>query len=150
MVARVLARTPRTAGAAGWGDGQRMLVDDDRRVRTPLPTSRRVSILSTAGGCGASTIAAHVAAYSAARTALLEEEIELRRHLERVAAQRRALPPGGEVSGDYRFQGEDGATDFAGLFGDKLTPLVAHLAERDELTATDIAEIEALLKGLKS
>lgn len=36
------------------------------------------------------------------------------------------------------------------LFGGKLTPLVAHLAERDELTATDIAEIEALLKGLKS
>ncbi len=35
------------------------------------------------------------------------------------------------------------------LFGGKLTPLVAHLAERDELTATDIAEIEALLKGLK-
>ncbi|WP_242137148.1 BlaI/MecI/CopY family transcriptional regulator [Sphingomonas sp. TREG-RG-20F-R18-01] len=35
------------------------------------------------------------------------------------------------------------------LFGGKLTPLVAHLAERDELTAQDIAEIEALLKGLK-
>ena len=36
------------------------------------------------------------------------------------------------------------------LFGGKLTPLVAHLAERDELTQQDIAEIEALLKGLKS
>lgn len=36
------------------------------------------------------------------------------------------------------------------LFGGRLTPLVAHLAERDELTATDIAEIEALLKGLKA
>ena len=35
------------------------------------------------------------------------------------------------------------------LFGGKLTPLVAHLAERDELTAQDIAEIEALLKDLK-
>ncbi|WP_242181935.1 BlaI/MecI/CopY family transcriptional regulator [Sphingomonas sp. CARO-RG-8B-R24-01] len=35
------------------------------------------------------------------------------------------------------------------LFGGKLTPLVAHLAERDELTAQDIEEIEALLKGLK-
>ena len=46
--------------------------------------------------------------YRAARTALLAEEIELRRHLERVAAQRRALPPGGEVIGDYRFQGEPG------------------------------------------
>lgn len=36
------------------------------------------------------------------------------------------------------------------LFGGKLMPLVAHLAERDALTNEDIAEIEALLKGLKS
>jgi hypothetical protein len=36
-------------------------------------------------------------AYRAARNALLIEEIELRRHLERVAAQRRALPAGGAV-----------------------------------------------------
>jgi predicted transcriptional regulator len=36
------------------------------------------------------------------------------------------------------------------LFGGRLTPLVAHLADRDELTAHDIAEIEAILKGLKS
>ncbi|MGO4525923.1 DUF899 family protein [Microvirga sp. 2MCAF35] len=57
------------------------------------------------------------AAYRAARTALLAEEIELRRHLERVAAQRRALPPGGEVIGDYRFEGENGPVSFADLFG---------------------------------
>ena len=57
--------------------------------------------------------------YRAARTALLAEEIELRRHIERVAAQRRALPPGGPVVGDYRFQGEGGPTDFAGLFGEQ-------------------------------
>jgi predicted dithiol-disulfide oxidoreductase (DUF899 family) len=61
------------------------------------------------------------AEYRAARTALLAEEIELRRHLERVAAQRRSLPPGGEVTGDYRFQGEQGASSFADLFGDKQT-----------------------------
>jgi predicted dithiol-disulfide oxidoreductase (DUF899 family) len=62
------------------------------------------------------------AEYRAARTALLVEEIELRRQMERVAALRRALPPGGLVTGDYRFQGEDGAeTDLAGLFGDKQT-----------------------------
>ena len=35
------------------------------------------------------------------------------------------------------------------LFGGKLTPLVAHLAERDEMSRQDIAEIEALLKALK-
>jgi predicted dithiol-disulfide oxidoreductase (DUF899 family) len=61
------------------------------------------------------------AEYRAARTALLAEEIKLRRHTERVAAQRRALPPGGPVTGDYRFEGEDGPTGFAGLFGDKQT-----------------------------
>jgi predicted dithiol-disulfide oxidoreductase (DUF899 family) len=65
-------------------------------------------------------------AYRAARTALLAEEIELRRHIARVAEQRRALPPGPEVKGDYRFRGEDGCeTDLAGLFGDKQT-LVAY------------------------
>lgn len=36
------------------------------------------------------------------------------------------------------------------LFGGRLSPLVAHLAERDALTARDIAEIEALLKDLKA
>jgi len=61
------------------------------------------------------------AEYSAARTALLAEEIELRRHIERVAAQRRALPPGGPVTGDYRFETETGPVDFAGLFGDQQT-----------------------------
>jgi predicted dithiol-disulfide oxidoreductase (DUF899 family) len=59
--------------------------------------------------------------YRAARTALLAEEIELRRQVERVAALRRALPPGGAVSGDYRFQTEEGPSDLAGLFGDKQT-----------------------------
>ena len=62
--------------------------------------------------------------YRAARTALLAEEIELRRHIERVAAERRALPPGGPVVGDYRFEGENGPTDFAGLFGDKETLVI--------------------------
>ncbi len=61
------------------------------------------------------------AGYRAARRALLAEEIELRRHLERVAAQRRALPPGGEVTGDYRFEGERGPVSFEGLFGEKET-----------------------------
>src|SRR6202051_5177577 len=62
--------------------------------------------------------------YRAARTALLAEEIELRRHIERVAALRRALPPGGPVSGNYRFMGETGSTSLAGLFGDKQTLVV--------------------------
>ena len=36
------------------------------------------------------------------------------------------------------------------LFGGRLSPLVAHLAQQESLTAQDIAEIEALLKALKS
>ncbi|WP_333679656.1 DUF899 family protein [Dyella sp.] len=64
------------------------------------------------------------AEYRRARNELLREEIELRRQIERVAQLRRALPPGGEVIGDYRFAGENGPTDFAGLFGDKQTLVV--------------------------
>jgi predicted dithiol-disulfide oxidoreductase (DUF899 family) len=62
--------------------------------------------------------------YRAARQALLAEEFELRRKIERVAAMRRALPPGGPVTGDYRFDTEDGSSDLAGLFGDKMTLVV--------------------------
>src|SRR5258708_35909420 len=44
--------------------------------------------------------------YRQARNALLEEEMELRRRIERVAAQRRALPKGGEIAEDYIFEGK--------------------------------------------
>ena len=63
------------------------------------------------------------AEYRRARTALLAEEIELRRHIERVAEMRRALPPGGEAK-NYRFVGEQGPVDFADLFGDKQTLVI--------------------------
>jgi predicted dithiol-disulfide oxidoreductase (DUF899 family) len=46
--------------------------------------------------------------YARAREALLAEEIELRRHHERLAEQRRALPPGPEIKKDYRFIDENG------------------------------------------
>jgi len=62
--------------------------------------------------------------YRRAREALLAEEIELRRHIERVAEQRRALPPGGTVSKDYPFEGERGPVRFADLFGDKQTLVI--------------------------
>src|SRR5580658_5168106 len=62
--------------------------------------------------------------YRRARHALLAEEIELRRHIERVAEQRRALPPGGEVKQAYSFQGEQGPATFADLFGGKQTLVV--------------------------
>jgi len=46
------------------------------------------------------------AEYRAARDRLLEQEIELRRATEAVAAARRRLPPGGIVPQDYVFQGQ--------------------------------------------
>jgi predicted dithiol-disulfide oxidoreductase (DUF899 family) len=58
------------------------------------------------------------AAYARAREALLAEEIELRRHLTRVAEQRRALPLGPAVTKDYRFLVADGtAVGLRDLFG---------------------------------
>ena len=51
--------------------------------------------------------------YRAARDALLENEVALRRQMEAVAAQLRALPPGGEVPDDYVFDAAgagDGST----------------------------------------
>ncbi len=62
--------------------------------------------------------------YRRARTALLAEEIELRRHLARVAAQRRALPPGGEVTKDFRFLGVNGEVGLNDLFGSHDTLVV--------------------------
>ena len=59
--------------------------------------------------------------YRHARNALLAEEIELRRHIERVAEQRRALPPGGTLPQDYAFVGERGPVNFSDLFAGKQT-----------------------------
>lgn len=58
------------------------------------------------------------AEYRKARTALLAEEIELRRQIQRVAAMRRELPPGGEVTKQYRFLDAQGKErSLADLFG---------------------------------
>ncbi len=62
--------------------------------------------------------------YGRARANLLAEEIELRRQIERVAAQRRALPPGGEVPADYLFEGENGPVRLSDMFGRHKTLIV--------------------------
>jgi len=63
--------------------------------------------------------------YRRARQSLLVEEIELRRQMERVAALRRNLPPGGEVPEDYRFVSEDGGdVTLSDLFGEHDTLVV--------------------------
>lgn len=64
------------------------------------------------------------AEYRRARQSLLAEEIELRRHIWRVGEMRRALPPGGEVTREYRFEGPNGEVGLADLFGDKNTLIV--------------------------
>jgi len=64
------------------------------------------------------------AEYRAARNALLIEEIELRRHVERVADQRRALPPGGQLVKDFEFISESGSISLSRLFGEKDTLMV--------------------------
>ena len=64
------------------------------------------------------------AEYRRAREALLAEEIELRRHIERVAEQQPRCRQGGEVEKNYAFEGEKGPVSFADLFGDKDTLVV--------------------------
>jgi len=58
------------------------------------------------------------AEYRRERNRLLEAEVELRRAIEQVAAQRRALPRGGPVPEDYSFEevGRDGEVRFSELF----------------------------------
>jgi predicted dithiol-disulfide oxidoreductase (DUF899 family) len=64
------------------------------------------------------------AEYRRARNALLVEEIELRRHIERVSALRRALPLGGVIPEDYTFEGPNGAVRLSQLFGEKDTLVI--------------------------
>lgn len=68
---------------------------------------------------------------------ILSHEEEGRRYLYRPAVAR----------ADYVAQESGKLIDR--MFGGRVTPLVAHLAERDRLSPADIAEIEALLKALK-
>ena len=60
--------------------------------------------------------------YRAARKKLLEAELALRKQIEKVAAQRRRLPTGGEVPQDYAFTSERGPARLSELFerGDTL------------------------------
>ena len=67
--------------------------------------------------------------YRRERNRLLEAEIELRRSIERVAAQRRALPPGGAVPDDYAFEetgDRGGEVRFSELFAPAKDTLVIY------------------------
>jgi predicted dithiol-disulfide oxidoreductase (DUF899 family) len=65
--------------------------------------------------------------YARARETLLAAEIELRRQHERLAEQRRALPPGPEIKKNYRFIDENGhEVGLPDLFG-RHTTLLTHV-----------------------
>ena len=66
--------------------------------------------------------------YRRERDRLLDAEVELRRTIERVAAQRRALPPGGIVPENYRFEeAADGReVTFSELFAAEKDTLVIY------------------------
>ena len=64
--------------------------------------------------------------YRAARNELLEAEKDLRRNVERVAAQRRQLPLGGEPPEDYAFDGADGPVRLSELFADGKDSLIVY------------------------
>jgi predicted dithiol-disulfide oxidoreductase (DUF899 family) len=56
------------------------------------------------------------AEYREARNALLIQEMELRRQIERVAQERRKLPTGGRLKENYRFVSKNGPVNFSDLF----------------------------------
>ena len=64
--------------------------------------------------------------YRQARDELLAAEIELRRRIEEVAQQRRALPDGGAVVDDYRFAGPRGSVSMSALFREHSDTLVVY------------------------
>jgi len=82
----------------------------------PTEARTRLSCMSTDPGI---TFPGESSEYRLARNRLLEAETELRRTIERVAAQRRALPPGGAVPDDYVFEAAasgGGEVTFSELF----------------------------------
>jgi predicted dithiol-disulfide oxidoreductase (DUF899 family) len=95
--------------------------DHDGRVRNQEIAMTPKSLIPAAElAClGRTPFPGESPAYREARRALLAEEIEFRRHMTRLAEQRRALPPGPVIEKSYRFRDENGTeTDLRGLFGE--------------------------------
>jgi predicted dithiol-disulfide oxidoreductase (DUF899 family) len=89
-----------------------------------MPETRKVVSARDLAATNKSHYPNESAEYRAARNELIVEEIELRRHLERVASQRRALPPGGEIPQDFLLTSDTGPARFSTLFGDKQTLMI--------------------------
>jgi predicted dithiol-disulfide oxidoreductase (DUF899 family) len=90
--------------------------------------------------------------YRDARNELLLAERELRRQVERVAAQRRTLPPGGEVKQDYVFDevvdGSTRQTKFSELFGTHDTLVVYNYMFSPREGATPCPSCTSMLDGM--
>ncbi|HEV3093185.1 MAG TPA: DUF899 family protein [Solirubrobacteraceae bacterium] len=85
------------------------------RRLTPLPVDHDIRFPGESGE------------YRRERNRLLEAEIELRRAIERVAELRRALPAGGVLADDYRFEALDGSeVRFSELFAPSKDTLVIY------------------------
>jgi predicted dithiol-disulfide oxidoreductase (DUF899 family) len=124
---------------AGIIGGQRLLAILAGEARTAASESHKVIVSGSAvaaqirlGGMSvdpAIQFPGESREYRLARNQLLEAEIELRRTIERVAAQRRALPPGGGVPDDYVFEeatSAGGEVRFSQLFAPGKDTLVIY------------------------
>ena len=105
-------------------------------TQSPLTAQGVIELLPAERGWSANTVKTLLARLVAKRA--VAHDADGRRYLYRPLLAR----------GDY-LAGESSRL-IDRLFGGRVTPLVAHLAERGTLDATEIAEIEALLKDLKS
>ena len=92
--------------------------------------------------------------YREARNKLLDEEIELRRHTERVAKMRRELPLGGKLKEDYVFDevvdGHTKKTKLSELFADGKPSLIIYSMmyhPNDEVPCTSCSSIVDGLDG---
>lgn len=107
------------------------LWDDSPQTATDLATR-----VGSANGWTLATVKTLIARL--VQKGAVTAEAEGRRYLYRPAVER------SEAVGDESQRFVDR------LFGGRVSPMIAHLAEREALTDTDIAEIEALLRKLKS
>ncbi len=85
------------------------------------------------------------AAYRKARNALLRSELDLRRQVERVAAERRKLPPGGLAPEDYVF--EEGTTDLTDALTVRRVRLSELFGDKDTLVAYNFMYGPAMAKA---
>jgi predicted dithiol-disulfide oxidoreductase (DUF899 family) len=81
--------------------------------------------------------------YRAARERLLDQEVELRRSMEAVAAARRELPPGGRVPEDYVFEA---AGAVLSTIGSRSLPAV--IARADVVVRHDCCSSTAIAAGV--